>query len=1230
MKTAFGRCGAAPRALLLLLGLFSLMAQGAFAACTSPTGAAGDQAYNGTYNVMMFCNGTNWISMAGATSVGTSDPRIGTLTANKWCVANAGGTGLDCTTNAPTVTSAAGAGGDVEFNGGSGGLAVDTGNFTYSSGLLKAPNISTTAITASGAGNFGNLNSSGLGTLGSLIVTGGAAITGQASITTVSTSLLQIGTGAGAACTTGLAGGVRYNSTSNTIDYCSGSAWLSLGPSATVVPAFSVHKNGTNQTGLAAATYTKLTWSAKRFDTNNNFASDRFTPTIPGKYLITLAVRCTNTTTYCAPSIFKNGVGYTDTAAASPNTDYGAQTTAIIDMNGSTDYVEGYVYASGGAAYGIPSETRFDGILISMAGGGTGGSATPAGSTGDVQFNTAGALDADTGLFYWDKTNHRLGIGTNAPQAGIDVNNGLMVHGSANYATSDSGLEILKINSSLGTISMVNGPDRTERELRFYGTPMTFYTGGVERMRIVSVTGNVGIGTASPLAALHVSGTGGSSNSLVVEATSSGTNTSPRIGFIDTALGTASTAPVWYVDNAHDTFRIFRQPNYNTGGSLFFSVSNTGNVAIGSNNPIAKLDVNGTISSSNAIQVGTSTLTCSSGISGSLRYNTTSNTMDYCSGSAWLSLGPSGTTIPAFSVFRSTAQTGGVNIKIVMDTKTFDTYNNYSLATNKFTPTVAGKYLFTGFILCTAGNSQFIIYKNGSIYQYGGPLAPANDRSYITALIDMNGTTDYVEPYGYCSNGASSNFGAGAMNGFAGSLIASAASGSGNANTAGSTGDVQYNSGGAFAADTGQLYWDATNNRLGVGTTAPLTALYVSDSSTYVQGTFEGRNQLSGGIRLIANNAGNTASNIWEIQSVPSLATPSGSLIIYDRTHSRYAMTVDGATGNVGIGTTAPSATLHVTGAGTPYAMFGPSGTGAIEMRGDDSASGFFIRNDGANPVISTKVGSLFIGYAGHSGMALNFYTSNTFAGTWSPSGQLGIGTSSPNTALTVAGMISASTEVVAGLGSIGQFRAVAGNYGTILRNDGANFYLLETASGSPYGGWDATRPFTINLGTGNVSMANGQVTVTHSNGNVTAVAYLYSSDKRMKSDIASLTGGLAKLDALNPVSFLFTADPSKTIHLGLIAQDVQKVYPEAVHADEKGFLKLDYPALIGPIVDMLKELKALVLDDQAAIGRLKAANDNLEGDVKALKAENAALKAANDNFARRLDAVERRAGIQK
>ena len=52
-----------------------------------------------------------------------------------------------------------------------------------------------------------------------------------------------------------------------------------------------------------------------------------------------------------------------------------------------------------------------------------------------------------------------------------------------------------------------------------------------------------------------------------------------------------------------------------------------------------------------------------------------------------------------------------------------------------------------------------------------------------------------------------------------------------------------------------------------------------------------------------------------------------------------------------------------------------------------------------------------------------------------------------------------------------GQARYIANDRGVIQRNDGSNFYTLITSSGDPYGGWNESRPFIINLETGYVTM---------------------------------------------------------------------------------------------------------------------------------------------------------------
>ncbi|EAO1110297.1 tail fiber domain-containing protein [Salmonella enterica] len=75
-----------------------------------------------------------------------------------------------------------------------------------------------------------------------------------------------------------------------------------------------------------------------------------------------------------------------------------------------------------------------------------------------------------------------------------------------------------------------------------------------------------------------------------------------------------------------------------------------------------------------------------------------------------------------------------------------------------------------------------------------------------------------------------------------------------------------------------------------------------------------------------------------------------------------------------------------------------------------------------------------------------------------------------------LSGGITASGElqVTSAKTDGGQFRAVSGNYGFFIRNDGANTYFLLTNSGNAYGGWNGLRPLTINNATGRASISNG------------------------------------------------------------------------------------------------------------------------------------------------------------
>jgi hypothetical protein len=88
--------------------------------------------------------------------------------------------------------------------------------------------------------------------------------------------------------------------------------------------------------------------------------------------------------------------------------------------------------------------------------------------------------------------------------------------------------------------------------------------------------------------------------------------------------------------------------------------------------------------------------------------------------------------------------------------------------------------------------------------------------------------------------------------------------------------------------------------------------------------------------------------------------------------------------------------------------------------------------------------------------------------------------------------------------------------------------------------------------------------------GTVTAPNFVSSSDARLKSNIAPIPEALAKVQALTGVTFNNLG--SETQQMGLIAQDVQAVAPEAV-VEVDGVLRLAYGNLIGLLVEAIKDL---------------------------------------------------------
>jgi hypothetical protein len=134
---------------------------------------------------------------------------------------------------------------------------------------------------------------------------------------------------------------------SNSTEYYSGSAWVAVGGGGgSSLPAFSAYST-TNQS-LTSGVWTKVTFGAEDFDTNTNFASSRFTPTVAGYYQINacayMGASSGGADQYLA--FYKNGANYK--TCVYQVVAFGIANGSItLYMNGSTDYVEVYAQKSG-------------------------------------------------------------------------------------------------------------------------------------------------------------------------------------------------------------------------------------------------------------------------------------------------------------------------------------------------------------------------------------------------------------------------------------------------------------------------------------------------------------------------------------------------------------------------------------------------------------------------------------------------------------------------------------------------------------------------------------------------------------------------------------------------------------------------------------------------------------------------------------------------------------------
>ena len=150
-----------------------------------------------------------------------------------------------------------------------------------------------------------------------------------------------------------------------------GTNWVSSTPSvpsAGTGPAFNAYQS--SQQSVNVNTWTKVNLQTELFDTNSNFASNRFTPTVEGYYQINGGVCLeTNTlATYVSCAIYKNGVSFAPSSTAKGDAVLllACNVSTVVYLNGSTDYIELYYYGKDGILY-LNQSTYLCGALVRAA-----------------------------------------------------------------------------------------------------------------------------------------------------------------------------------------------------------------------------------------------------------------------------------------------------------------------------------------------------------------------------------------------------------------------------------------------------------------------------------------------------------------------------------------------------------------------------------------------------------------------------------------------------------------------------------------------------------------------------------------------------------------------------------------------------------------------------------------------------------------------------------------------
>ena len=158
------------------------------------------------------------------------------------------------------------------------------------------------------------------------------------------------------------------------------------------------------------------------------------------------------------------------------------------------------------------------------------------------------------------------------------------------------------------------------------------------------------------------------------------------------------------------------------------------------------------------------------------------------------------------------------------------------------------------------------------------------------------------------------------------------------------------------------------------------------------------------------------------------------------------------------------------------------------------------------------------------------------------------------------------------------------------------------TGEGSIAIGWgaEATADRAVAIGAGAKSSTKRRIALGDNSSSVeVAGTVVHTSDRRLKYVGKEFTSGLDKIRQIKPFNYTFKKDETKTPRVGVIAQDLMKIFPNAVTKGADGFFSIRMEDMFYAVINAVKELDSRVSRLEKENKELKARLEKLEAKLK-------------------------------